>query len=147
MEPLCRSGPQLRFANLPDSHFIHRAQMRVLACDDRADVSAVVEIDVSDENTNGAGGLQGGMVATLVDCAAGQAIRQHVDGGVNFTTRDLTVHYLAPLSRGPARALARVRRAGKRSIVIQVDVVDRGAEDRLCAIATLTFAVLVDMSA
>jgi acyl-coenzyme A thioesterase PaaI-like protein len=38
--------------------------------------------------------------------------------------------------------VARVRRSGKRTIVVQVDVVDAGDSDRLCAVATVSFAVL-----
>jgi len=137
---LDRVDERLRYASLPDTHFIHRADMRVVAPHDGID--AAVELDVTDDLSNGMGGLQGGMVATLVDCASGLAVRDAVDTGVAYSTQDLGVHYLAALRTGPARAEARVRRRGKRTIVVQVDVVDVGDADNLCAVATVSFAVL-----
>jgi uncharacterized protein (TIGR00369 family) len=131
---------RLRFANLPDTHFIHRADMRVAAPEDGSD--AAVELDVTEDLSNGMGALQGGMVATLVDCVSGLAVRHAVGDGVAYSTQDLAVHYLAALRTGPARAVARVRHSGKRMIVVQVDVVDAGDSDRLCAVATVSFAVL-----
>jgi uncharacterized protein (TIGR00369 family) len=131
---------RLRYANLPDTHFIHRADMRVAAPDEGTD--AAVELDVTDDLSNGMGGLQGGMVATLVDCASGLAVRDAVGTSVPYSTQDLAVHYLAALRTGPARAVARVRHRGKRTIIVQVDVVDAGNGDNLCAVATVSFAVL-----
>ena len=53
----------------------------------------------------------------------------------------MTIHFLAPIVEGPARATATVVRAGRRTIVVAVDVTDVGGE-RLAARATLSFAVL-----
>ena len=53
----------------------------------------------------------------------------------------MTIHYLAPIMEGPARATATLVRAGRRSIVVAVDVVDVAA-DRHAARATVSFAVL-----
>jgi len=53
----------------------------------------------------------------------------------------MTVHFLAPIIEGPARAVATVVRAGKRLSIIAVDVTDVAC-DRLAARATVTFAVL-----
>jgi len=53
----------------------------------------------------------------------------------------MTVHFLAPILEGPARAEATVVRAGRRLSVIAVDVTD-AARGRLAARATLSFAVL-----
>ena len=135
-------GEPLRFPLLVDTHFIHRARLRALDVSGLGGVDAAVEVDLTDDNTNGVGGLQGGMIATLVDCAAGEAVRRRVEPGDGFGTQDLVLHFLAPVRRGPARATARVRRAGRRSVVVQLDVVDLGDDERLCAIATATFVVL-----
>ena len=132
----------MRFPLLIDSHFIHQARLRSLDVTGLDGIDAAVEVDLTDDNTNGAGGLQGGMIATLVDCAAGEAVRRRVEAGEGFSTQDLVLHYLALVRRGPARAIARVRRAGRRSVVVQLDVVDVGDDERLCSIATATFAVL-----
>ena len=53
----------------------------------------------------------------------------------------MSIHFLAPIIDGPARATATVVRAGKRVIVVGVDVTDVG-RDRLAARATLSFAVM-----
>ena len=134
-------GVPLRFGHLGDTHFIHRAEMRTITPQPGSGVDAILEIAVTEENVNGAGGLQGGMVATLIDCAGGSAMRRHVDAVGGFATQDLAIHYVAAMRHGPARAIARMRKVGARTAVVQVDVVDMGDGERLCALGTLTFAV------
>jgi uncharacterized protein (TIGR00369 family) len=75
--------------------------------------------------------LQGELVATLIDIAAGRLAGRHVGPGQDVTTADMNVHFLAPVVLGPARAEATIVRAGKRLIVTAVDVTDvgRGATD------------------
>jgi uncharacterized protein (TIGR00369 family) len=107
----------------------------------RSDDLFVVEMDNRPDLANTRGALQGGLVATLIDIAAGQLAGRHVQADQDVATADMTVHYLAPIMAGPARATATVVRAGKRMVVIAVDVTDEGA-DRLAARATLGFAVL-----
>jgi len=101
----------------------------VLECDNRPDL------------VNRRGALQGGLVATLIDIAAGRLAGDLVGADQDVTTADMTVHFLAPIVDGPARAEATVVRAGKRIIVTSVDVTDVGRE-RLAARATVSFAVL-----
>ncbi|HSA40019.1 MAG TPA: PaaI family thioesterase, partial [Mycobacterium sp.] len=85
--------------------------------------------------------LQGGLLATLIDIAAGILSGRQVGAEQDVTTADLNIHYLAPVIDGPARAEATVVRAGKRLIVTAVDLTDVG-RNRLAARATLSFAVL-----
>ena len=113
-------GKILRYPDLIEDHFIHRASFRVLH--DQPDSEAVVVVEVTDEVTNGMGGLQGGMVATLVDVAAGQVVRKALGPDSTFATQDMSLQHLAALRVGPARAIARVRKARRRSVVVQVDV-------------------------
>ncbi|KWX22108.1 PaaI family thioesterase [Mycolicibacterium wolinskyi] len=105
------------------------------------DERLVIEMDNRPDLANIRGALQGGLVATLIDCAAGRLAGRHVGPGQDVTTADLNVHYLAPIITGPARAVATIVRAGRRLIVTSVDVTDAG-RDRLAARATLSFAVL-----
>ncbi len=100
----------------------------------------VLEMDNRPDLANVRGALQGGLVATLIDIAAGMLAGNASGVGYDVTTADLNIHFLAPIM-GTARAEAKVVRAGKRLIVTSVDVTDvtRG---RLAARATLTFAVL-----
>lgn len=101
----------------------------------------VIEMDNRPDLVNIRGAIQGGLVATLIDIAAGRLAGAAAGVGHNVTTADMNVHFLAPIIEGPARAVATVVRAGRRLIVTEVDVFDQG-RDRLAAKSTLTFAVL-----
>jgi uncharacterized protein (TIGR00369 family) len=105
------------------------------------DERLIIEMDNRPDLTNIRGALQGGLVATLIDIAAGRLAERHVGPNQSVTTADLNVHFLAPVIVGPARAEATIVRAGKRLIVTAVDVTDVG-RDRLAARSTLSFAVL-----
>jgi len=105
------------------------------------DERLILELDTGPELVNRRGALQGGLVATLIDIAAGRLADRHVATGHDVTTADMTVHFLAPIIEGPARAVATVVRAGKRLSIIAVDVTDV-TRDRLAARATVNFAVL-----
>lgn len=101
----------------------------------------VIEMDNRPDLTNSRGALQGGLVATLIDVAAGRLADNVVGAGHDVTTADMNVHFLAQIVEGPARAEATIVRAGRRLVITAVDVTDAG-RDRLAARATLTFAVL-----
>ncbi|MBO0677122.1 PaaI family thioesterase [Mycolicibacterium sp. S2-37] len=119
-------------------HLLHRLGMRdVVESDERL----VIEMDNRPDLANVRGALQGGLVATLIDIAGGRLAGMHVAADQDVTTADMTVHFLAPVVSGPARAEATIVRAGKRLIVTAVDVSDV-ARGRLAARATLSFAVL-----
>ncbi|MGW0158238.1 PaaI family thioesterase [Mycobacterium sp. NPDC003323] len=100
----------------------------------------VLEMDNRPDLSNVRGALQGGLVATLIDIAAGMLAGAASGAGYDVTTADLNIHYLAPIM-GTARAEATIVRSGRRLIVTAVDVTDL-SRDRLAARATLTFAVL-----
>jgi uncharacterized protein (TIGR00369 family) len=119
-------------------HLLRRLGMR-----DIEDTSErlVIEMDNRPDLVNIRGAIQGGLVATLIDIAAGRLAGTVSGAGNDVTTADMNVHFLAPIIEGPARAEATVVRAGRRLIVTSVDVFDAG-RDRLAARATLTFAVL-----
>jgi uncharacterized protein (TIGR00369 family) len=101
----------------------------------------VIEMDNRPNLVNIRGALQGGLVATLIDIAAGRLAGNVVGPDQDVTTADMNVHFLAPIVEGPARAEATIVRAGRRMIVTSVDVTDVG-RDRLASRATLSFAVL-----
>jgi len=119
-------------------HLLGRLGMRdVVETDERL----IIEMDNRPDLTNIRGALQGGLVTTLIDIAAGRLAERHVRADQSVTTADMNVHFLAPIVVGPARAEATIVRAGKRLIVTAVDVTDVG-RDRLAARSTLSFAVL-----
>jgi uncharacterized protein (TIGR00369 family) len=119
-------------------HLLGRMGFRdVLESDERL----IVEMDNRPDLTNTRGAIQGGLVATLIDIAAGRLAGRHVGPDQDVTTADMNVHFLAPVVVGPARAEATIVRAGRRMIIVAVDVSDIG-RDRLAARSTLSFAVL-----
>ncbi|OBH57634.1 phenylacetic acid degradation protein [Mycobacterium mantenii] len=105
------------------------------------DQSVIVDLQNRPDLVNIRGALQGGLVATLIDVAGGRLAIKYAGEGSGAGTADMTIHFLAPIVEGPARATATLVRAGKRMIVVAVDVSDVGRK-RLAARATLSFAIL-----
>lgn len=101
----------------------------------------IVDLQNRPDLRNLRGALQGGLVATLIDVAAGHLAVKYAGEGGGAGTADMSIHFLAPIVEGPARATATLVRAGKRIIVVGVDVSDVG-RNRLAARATLSFAIL-----
>ena len=122
---------------IPDHLFAQLPFFDIVDTDD----TVVVDLESRPDLVNVRGALQGGLVATLIDVAGGRLAIKYTGEGVGASTADMTIHFLAPIMEGPARATATLVRAGRRTIVVAVDVTDVGG-DRLAARATLSFAVL-----
>jgi uncharacterized protein (TIGR00369 family) len=106
-----------------------------------ADGELVVELPVAPHVLNTNGGLQGGLLATLVDITAGKLALEVISPETSVVTSDLSVRYLRPIKTGAARATARIVYSGKHSLVMQVDIVGLPDEE-LTAIATVSFATV-----
>ena len=85
---------------------------------------ATLHLAVRDDLRQNRGVVHGGVTASLIDTAAAFAILTLLEPGQSTTTIDLTIHYLRPLLNGQATARARVLRAGRRLIVVNIEVVD-----------------------
>lgn len=96
---------------------------------------------VSPQVINTSGALQGGLLATLVDVAAGQFGLDYLQAGTTMTTADLFIRYLRPIRQGAAFAVPRMLRSGRRAMVMQVDIYG-DAHDELIATATVNFAII-----
>jgi uncharacterized protein (TIGR00369 family) len=101
----------------------------------------VMELPVAPHVVNTNGGLQGGLLATLVDAAAGRLAMRQLAPGESVATSDLNLRYLRPILTGAAQATARIVHSGRRSMVIQVDIRAMPADD-LAVIATVSFATI-----
>ncbi len=75
----------------------------------------VIEMDNRPNLVNIRGALQGGLVATLIDIAAGRLASNVVGPDQDVSTADMNVHFLAPIIKGPARSEATIVRAGRMS--------------------------------
>ena len=98
-----------------------------------------VLLEADDQHLNGAGGVHGGVLATLVDSAMGQAVRSVTRDGQGLATSQLTVTYLSPGKPGELVATAQVRKRGKSLVVCDADI-EQDGEAVVHAVAT--FALL-----
>ncbi|MGA5583452.1 PaaI family thioesterase [Streptomyces thermodiastaticus] len=88
------------------------------------------------EHYKAIGSVHGGVHATLLDAAAGCAVRSLLPQGTGYTSLDLTVKFLRPVAAdtGTARAVGTVLDSGRRTALAQADLLD--SADRLLAHAT-----------
>ena len=100
------------------------------------DGSSRVLLDAGDEHLNPHGTVHGGVLATMIDVAMGTAVA--TTGGESPVTVSLTVTYLEPGRPGRLEARARVRKRGKRLMVVEAEVVQ---DDDVVADALATFSV------
>jgi uncharacterized protein (TIGR00369 family) len=103
------------------------------------DGTARLELDATEVHLNEAGTLHGGVLATLVDTAMGQAVRSRTGEGDVPATSQLTVTYLRPGKPGHLQVTAEVRTQGEHLTVCEADVEQDG---RALVHAVATFAVL-----
>lgn len=130
------AGAQVSPSSLAD--LFARIGLRETAQDDE---SYTMEMPVRPQTVNTAGALQGGLIATLADVAGGSLGLRYLAPGTGLTTADLFIRYLRPITEGSARAVARIVRAGRRTVIAQVDIF-RSGDDELAATATVNFAVV-----
>jgi uncharacterized protein (TIGR00369 family) len=123
----------------PENHFLANLGMYDVSAPPGWDLA--MALPVHPRVTNPRGGLQGGLLATLIDVTAGRAALALAGEGHGVPTSDMHLRFLSPVTQGPAVAAARVIRRGRNQIVLQVDVHDEG-RDVLAAIATIAFTVV-----
>lgn len=87
---------------------------------------------------NPIGVVHGGMAATLLDSALGCCVNSHLNAGDFYTTLELKVNYLRPitLETGPLRAIATTIHIGRTTALVEGRLLD--AQDRVHAYATST---------
>jgi uncharacterized protein (TIGR00369 family) len=99
---------------------------------------AVLELTAEHRHLNPAGTVQGGVLATLVDAAMGQAVRSAIQGQSPATSQ-LTIAYLKPGKQGRLVATAAVRQQGEHLLVCEAGVEQDGSP---LATALATFALV-----
>jgi len=103
------------------------------------DGTARLELEATEQHLNEAGTVHGGVLATLVDTAMGQAVRSRTGEDDVPATSQLTVTYLRPGRPGPLEVTGRVSKQGEHLTVCEADVEQDG---RTLVHAVATFAVL-----
>jgi uncharacterized protein (TIGR00369 family) len=97
---------------------------------------AVFSLTPGEEHYNPIGSVHGGVFATLLDSAAGCAVQSLLPQGMAYTSLDLTVKFLRPITvdTGSVRAIGTVVNKGRQTALAQARLVD--TKDRLLAHAT-----------
>ena len=106
-----------------------------------ADGELVVDLPFDARHAGPRGHLQGGVTATLADYVGGRLAMSGLEPNQIVVTTDLTVHDLAGIQSGPARAVATTLRAGRGMRVVRVDIFD-GIDGPLAAACTAAFRVV-----
>lgn len=94
----------------------------------------------SDRVTQQQGGFHGGAMGALADIAGGYAGLTMAPDGMEVTTVEYKVNFLAAFQHGELHATGRVAKAGKRIIVttVEVDHVDAAGKRTLCVVMQQT---------
>ena len=103
---------------------------------------AVFECTPDESVYNPIGVVHGGLVCTLTDSAAGCAVQTTLEAGVAYTSIDINVTYLRPVTKdsGLIRATGRVTKPGRRVAYATVEVTDRAG--KLLAQATSSCLIM-----
>jgi uncharacterized protein (TIGR00369 family) len=103
---------------------------------------AVFECTPDESVYNPIGVVHGGLVCTLTDSAAGCAVQSTLEAGVAYTSIDINVTYLRPVTKdtGLIRATARLTKPGRKVAYATVEVTDRAG--KLLAQATSSCLIM-----
>ncbi|MFC5911471.1 PaaI family thioesterase [Streptacidiphilus monticola] len=94
---------------------------------------AVFTLEPGEEHYNPIGSVHGGVYATLLDSAAGCAVQSVLPPATGYTSLDLNVKFLRPITvdTGKVRAVGTVLNHGRRTALAQAELVD--SEGKLIA--------------
>ncbi|MEU5907475.1 PaaI family thioesterase [Micromonospora sp. NPDC047467] len=98
----------------------------------------VVELIPREFHYNPLGTVHGGVISTMLDTAAGCAVHTTLPAGVGYTSLDLNVKFLRPVTvdSGMLRCEGTVLQRGRRTALAEARLTD--ADSRLIAHATST---------
>ncbi len=103
---------------------------------------AVFALEPGETHYNPLGTVHGGVIATLLDSAAGCAVHSLLPAGTGYTTVDLHTTFLRPVTAASGRVVAegQVLSRGSRTALAEARLFD--ADRRLLAHATSTCLIL-----
>lgn len=134
-------SPSALFRRIEES-FTRQGMMRHLGARLLRVESGLCEIALpySDRVTQQQGGFHGGAMGALADIAGGYAALTLAPEGMEVTTVEYKINFLAAFRDGELRATAHVARAGKRIIVTTAQVVHVDAQGKQseCAVMQQT---------
>jgi uncharacterized protein (TIGR00369 family) len=106
------------------------------------DGRAVFTMEPAEYQYNPIGSVHGGVFATMLDSAAGCAVHSKLPAGVGYTSLDLIVKYLRPMTidTGPVQCIGTVTHLGSRTALAEARIID--GKDRLLATAVSSCLIL-----
>jgi uncharacterized protein (TIGR00369 family) len=92
--------------------------------------TVTVGIRVQTFHYNPLGGVHGGMISTLLDTAAGCAVHSSLDVGQGYTSLDLTVKFLRPVTvdSGQLTCVGTVLSRGRRTALAEAQLTDENGK-------------------
>jgi uncharacterized protein (TIGR00369 family) len=104
----------------------------------------VIALPYSDKVTQQQDGFHGGAMGALADIAGGYAGLTQAPHGMEVTTVEYKINFLAALQGGELRATGRVIKAGRRVIVTTAHVthLDAHGKETACAVMQQTLMVV-----
>ena len=96
-----------------------------------------VEVPLVDYVRNSVGAMQGGGLLCVAEAAA-EAWAGATHPSAGWVATDLVAHYLAMVKVGPIASRVRVMRTSADAALVRVDLVDRGADDRLLTVVNVS---------
>lgn len=97
-----------------DSNPLARSLNAVLVTVDTQRGAVELHFEPGAEHVQGAGQVQGGVVATMLDFALAFALLARLPADLTHATASLTINYVRAVDPGPVTATAQVDRVGKR---------------------------------
>lgn len=96
-----------------------------------------IALPYSERVTQQQGGFHGGAMGALADIAGGYAALTLVAPGLEVTTVEYKINFLAGFNDGELRAIGRVAKAGKRILVTTADVMHVAPDGKQNACAVM----------
>ena len=123
---------------MPES-YQHSAFTHLLGCEllSLGEGRAELRLEMREALRNRGGTLHGGAIFTLVDVAMGLACSASHGFDQHSVTLECKINYLRTVSEGSVHCQARVLHAGRRTLMVEADVLQG---EKLVAKATGTFA-------
>ena len=107
---------------------------------DVGDGRVVMEMDTEEKHWNPMKTVQGGIICTIADGALGYSFFTTLEENETYTTVDLNIKFLKPVTKGRVTASAHVVKRGKRLGYMECEVANEKGE--LVAKATSTCLII-----
>jgi uncharacterized protein (TIGR00369 family) len=112
-----------------------------MSLDEVGEGTATFSCEPGEYHYNPLGGVHGGLISTLLDSAMGCAVQSTLAAGIGYTSIELKVSFLRPISRdsGTLRCVGRVVKPGRRVAFAEAELTDGTGT----LVATATSSLLV----